>query len=85
MTEHYISIEHCISFYNLTSEFFNELELAGLIQVSVFDGKRMLPHEQIVNVEQYARWFDELDINIPGIEVIHHLLERIDYLHEENQ
>ena len=34
-------------------------------------------------LEQYIRWNRDLDINIAGIEALHHMLQRINSLQEE--
>ena len=59
------------------------LEEGGLIEVEEHDGESYLYVSQLPELEQYARLYYDLSINIEGIEAIHHLLDRMSGLREE--
>lgn len=59
------------------------LEEYGLIELDLVDGEQYLQTSQLRDVEIYSRMYYDLSINMEGIDVIHHLLGRIDNLHHE--
>lgn len=85
MTDQFITIQQCISVYKLSPQFVDELENAGLIEIILRDGKRVIAVSQLLHFEQYIRWSEELDINMPGIEAIHDLLEKMRAIQVENE
>ena len=59
------------------------LEKGGLIEIDTVEGERYLPTSQLYDVERYTRMYYDLSINVEGIDVIHHLLERIKSMQQE--
>lgn len=59
------------------------LEEGGLIEVEEHEGESYLYVSQLPELEQYARLYYDLSINIEGIDAIHHLLNRVKDLQEE--
>lgn len=59
------------------------LEEGGLIDIDTVGGEKYLLSSQLRELEQYTRMYYDLSINIEGIDAIHHLLNRMDALHQE--
>lgn len=59
------------------------LEEGGLIDIDTVEGKKCFCLSQLPDVEQYARMYYDLSINIEGIDAIHHLLNRMEALQDE--
>ena len=59
------------------------LEDWDLIDTQMSDGRRCLSFSQLPDVERYSRMYYDLDINMEGIDVIHHLLQRMDGMQRE--
>ena len=71
--------------YKIKSSFFNALVDNGLIKTEVIDRVTYVNYDQLPAFERFVNWHYDLDINVPSIEIIHRLLERIKFLQEENQ
>ena len=59
------------------------LEENGLIDILFDEGRPCLTFSQLPDVERYSRMYYDLSINMEGIDVIHHLLERMDEMQRE--
>lgn len=62
---------------HIEPSFIDLLESWDLIGTQMADGERCLPFSQLPDVERYSRMYYDLDINIEGIDAIHHLLEQM--------
>jgi len=69
--------------YKVEASFINSLQEFGLIEVSVLEEKRFIDVSRIRELEKLIRLHYDLDINIPGIEAILHLLQRVNDLQGE--
>ena len=74
--------EFCIR-YNAELSFITALHEYGLIEVTTIEENYFIDTNQLQKLEQYTRWHYDLDINLEGIEVIDHLLERVKNLQNE--
>lgn len=83
--EERISIEEIVRLYNIEIAFFNDLESSGLIQTETINEVKYLHYDQLPDFERFTNWHYDLEVNIAGLEVIHHLLEKIHSLQEENK
>jgi len=54
-----------------------------LIRILEEDNEKYIDEEQIPDIERYNRMFYDLEINIAGIDAIHHLLEKMEAMQEE--
>lgn len=79
-----ISREECIKVYKIETIFFNQLMEAGLIETTLENNTVYLAYERLSKLEKLINWHYDLDINVPGLEVIHHLLHKIETLQTEN-
>ncbi|MDT4884311.1 MerR HTH family regulatory protein [compost metagenome] len=73
-----ISREECVRVYKIDLAFFNELEEAGLIETVKEENTVYLHYNKLAHFEKLVTWHYDLEINIPGLEVICQLLDRIE-------
>lgn len=78
-----ILISEYIKLSNIEPSFIELLEENELIRIHKSDDARCLHCDELPQVEMYARMYYDLSINMEGIDVIHHLLDRINNLHQE--
>ncbi len=83
MEETLILVQEYCSVYQIETDFVHHLEKEGLITLTVTANDYYLDEEQLHLLEQYRRWHYDLQINIEGIEVVSHLLNKINYMQEE--
>lgn len=81
-TEELIAIDVFCTHQGVEATFVNALYERGLITVTVTNEKHFLAAEDLPRIEQMARMYYDLDINLEGIEAISHLLERVLELQE---
>lgn len=74
--------EYCIK-CNIEPSFISMLEEVGLIEIKEITNERYIHFSQLHDLEKYVRWYYDLSINIEGIDVIKHLLEKINRMHNE--
>lgn len=74
--------EYCIQ-SRIESDFIVQLINEGLIEVTVVDDEDYIHSSQLKALEQYARWYYDLSINVEGIDVIRHLLDRMNEMKDE--
>ncbi|MBW7674872.1 chaperone modulator CbpM [Chryseobacterium chendengshani] len=80
-----ISREELVKIYNVEITFFDELVDYGLLNVETEDEVRYLIYEDLHVFEKFANWHYDLEINLPGLEVIHDLLQRMEDLNKKNR
>ncbi|GGE07443.1 MULTISPECIES: chaperone modulator CbpM [Sphingobacterium] len=68
---------------NIERTFVQELHKSGLIEIIVQEEQEYLEEEQVVYVERFSTWHYELELNIQGIEVVNHLIDKIEELQRE--
>lgn len=75
-----ISREECIRVYDIEIQFFNDLVSAELIETTLEGNTVYLSYENLGHFEKLVYYHYDLEINVPGLEVISHLLKRIEDL-----
>jgi hypothetical protein len=80
-----ISLDTYCSYYNVELEFIRTLEEYGLISISYRESKGFIQKEEVSRLEQFSRMYYELNINVPGIDALQHLLEKIKQLQLETE
>ncbi|WP_234110903.1 chaperone modulator CbpM [Chryseobacterium sp. R2A-55] len=80
-----ISREELVKIYDIEITFFDSLEEAGLLKTETENDVKYLLYEELPALERFANWHYDLDVNLPGLEVIHHLLEKMERLSQENR
>lgn len=83
--EEIIPLETFCSYYNVELSFVETLESYGLISLSYREQQRFILLQELAELEKYSRLYYDLNINVPGIEALKHLLEKIDQLHQETE
>lgn len=54
-----------------------------MIQVIDQDEDRFVAYDDLSDLEQFIRWYYEMDINVGGIDALHHMLQRVRSLQSE--
>lgn len=79
----FIALSDFCKSHKITSTFVIELEEYGLIRMVNRNNARYLPIQELPKAEKIVRLYLDLDINLEGIEVIEHLLEKIHKMQQE--
>jgi chaperone modulatory protein CbpM len=74
--------EFCVH-HDIEISFIHSLSDRGLLEVSLVEEKIFLPVNQLCQLEKMVRWHYEMDINLEGIETIHHLLQQMDQMQRQ--
>ncbi len=82
-TRDLILIEHFCANHEIEFSFIDSLHQFGLIEVIIHEDNKYIHQEQLKDVEKMMRMHYELDINMEGIDVISHLLKRMNSLQKE--
>ncbi|UOE37665.1 chaperone modulator CbpM [Chryseobacterium oryzae] len=80
-----ISREELVKIYNIEITFFDELVDSGLINIQTENEVRYLLYEDLPSFEKFTNWHYDLDINLPGLEVIHNMLQKMEDLKQKNR
>ncbi|WP_226065615.1 chaperone modulator CbpM [Kaistella polysaccharea] len=80
-----ISREELVKIYNVEITFFDSLEEAGLVSTITENEIKYLMYEELPAFERFTTWYYDLEVNLPGLEVINHLLEQLEKLRSENR
>jgi chaperone modulatory protein CbpM len=80
-----ISREELVRIYNIEIAFFDALQESGLLKTETENEVKYLLYDELEIFERFANWHYDLDVNLPGVEVIHHLLQKMERLREENR
>ena len=73
----------CLRIYEVEESFIESLQEVGLIQVIDQDEDRFVAYDDLSDLEQFIRWYYEMDINVGGIDALHHMLQRVRSLQSE--
>lgn len=80
-----ISREELVKIYNIEVTFFDELVDSGLLHIQTENEIRYLRYEDLPSFERFANWHYDLEINLPGLEVIHDMLNKMEDLKQKNR
>lgn len=80
-----ISREELVKIYNIEITFFDELVDSGLINIQTENEVRYLLYKDLTSFEKFTNWHYDLDINLPGLEVIHNMLQKMEDLKQKNR
>lgn len=81
--EEIILLESFCSHYQVDRNFVEILESHGLISFRYHENQPYIFRDEMAELEKYSRMYYELNINVPGIEALNHLLEKIKKLQQE--
>ncbi len=70
-------------YHQIDHSFISSLEESGLVEFVVIDRQKFIPHSRLHELEKIIRLYHELDINLPGVEAIIHILQRMEQMQRE--
>jgi chaperone modulatory protein CbpM len=82
-TESMIAATEFCTHYQIELSFIQSLHHNGLLQAESREDNLFIPVEQMPSLEKMIRLRYEMDINMEGIETIHHLLQQIGHLQQQ--
>ncbi|MEC5158318.1 chaperone modulator CbpM [Chryseobacterium sp. MP_3.2] len=80
-----ISREKLVEIYGIEINFFNALQDSGLVKTESENQITYLLFEELPAFEKFTNWHYDLEVNLAGLEVLNHLLQKIDDLQAENR
>lgn len=80
-----ISREELVKIYNVEITFFDELVNSGLLNIQTENEICYLMYDELPTFEKLANWHYDLEINLPGLEVIHDMLKKMNDLRQRNR
>ncbi|WP_144282175.1 chaperone modulator CbpM [Chryseobacterium echinoideorum] len=80
-----ISREELVKIYNIEITFFDELVDSGLLNIETENEIIYLLYEDLPSFEKFTNWHYDLEINLPGLEVIHDMLKKMEDLNQKNR
>jgi hypothetical protein len=83
MSDAAIPLETFCSHHRVDMGFLQDLQEYGLIELTLVDAHYFLPQEQLGAAEKWIRLHSELDVNIEGLDVIRHLVARLEAARDE--
>ena len=57
--------------------FLDALQSSGLIEIVIEEEDRYIEYVYLQEIEQFVRWHYDLEINMEGIEALHHMLQQV--------
>ena len=82
-TAHLVPLNTFCIHHHVDLAFINSLQRFGLIETVTVEEVSFIPEERITDLEKLVRIYHELDVNLEGLDVITHLLERVGKMQEE--
>jgi hypothetical protein len=83
MNERRILYSECLEIYKIERSFVEELNQSGLVRLVTEQDREFVECDELEYLEQFIRWNRDLDINVAGIEALHHLLQRMNSLQDK--
>ncbi|KFF25404.1 chaperone modulator CbpM [Chryseobacterium vrystaatense] len=80
-----ISREELVKIYNIEITFFDELVDFGLLNIQTENETRYILYEDLPVFEKLTNWHYDLEINLPGLEVINDMLRKMEDLKQRNR
>ena len=77
MSEKKITYTECLQIYQVEETFLDSLQNSGLIEIVIEEEDKYIDYDYLQDIEQFVRWHYELEINIEGIEALHHMLQQV--------
>tara|TARA_R110002124_G_scaffold209664_4_gene376207 strand:- start:47 stop:340 length:294 start_codon:yes stop_codon:yes gene_type:complete len=81
--ENYVPLNELCIHYQVEMSFFRNLNDVGLIEIQTVEKSPCVHEERISELERIIRIYQELDVNMEGIDVVFNLLHKIDSLNTE--
>jgi len=77
MQNELITVEAYCTYHHAEPEFIDALERGGLLTITILDNNRFIDYDQLQQLESYTRLYYDMEINIPGIDAINNLLDKV--------
>jgi hypothetical protein len=77
MSKNRLSYSECLKIYEVNESFIESLHESGLIHPEQVDHEPFIKYTELADLEQFIRWHCDMDINVPGIEALYHMLNRV--------
>jgi chaperone modulatory protein CbpM len=81
--ENLIATTTICTYHEVEYTFIDSLGEAGLVALTVVDETTYIYESELQKLEKMIRMYQDLEINIAGIEAISHLLDRVELMQEE--
>ena len=79
----YIQVTTYCKQTNIDNSFVTTLEQYGLIEIKTMKSEMFIAEEDITEIERMFRLHKELGINLEGIDVVNHLVNRLKTIESE--
>lgn len=73
----------CLRIYEVEKSFVDSLHDVGLIHVVDYEDERFIEFDELSDLEQFIRWYYDMEINVEGIDALKHMLGKVKYLQSE--
>lgn len=80
-----ISCDEVVRIYNIEITFLEGLENSGLIHPETENEVKYILYDELTALERFVNWHYDMEVNMPGLEVIHRLLQKIEVLQQDNR
>lgn len=78
MATEFITIKEYCVYHHTDESFIEALQQSGLIEIEQeATPEPYIPYDQLAQLERFTRWYNELDLNVEGIEVVGNLLQKM--------
>ncbi|MDR1743382.1 MAG: chaperone modulator CbpM [Dysgonamonadaceae bacterium] len=83
MSKNRLLYSEYLRIYEVEQSFIDSLNESGLIRLVLQDDEKFIEYDDLSEIEQFVRWHYDLNINVEGIEALHHILGRVKNLQAE--
>lgn len=83
MSANRLLYSECIRIYEVEEVFIDSLIDSGLIRYISHEEQRYIEYDDLADLEQFVRWYYDMDINIEGIEALYYILNKVKTLQSE--
>ena len=80
-----ISRDELVKIYNIEITFFDSLDESGLVKTETENNVKYLLYDELPTFERLTNWHYDLEVTLPGLKIIHNLLQKMDKLREDNR
>ncbi|WP_373514141.1 chaperone modulator CbpM [Persicitalea sp.] len=84
-TENLVPINVLCTHYRVEMSFFSSLEEIGLVDLEAVENTKYIPSEKLGDVEKILRMQQDLNLNLEAIDIVFHLLDKVNGLQSELQ
>lgn len=83
--ENFISLEKMSTHYQLEVSFFSNLQEIDLLEIVLIEEVPHIHVDSLSDLEKMIRLYNELELNVEGIDIVWNLLQKINDLETELQ